>query len=255
MSSQGTRLCLSSLGILLVSTMGVSTTPAFAGHHPDVKIRIIQRSGAPATVTVGTGSVYQLQTTGSAAHFVLGAAPVSYSAAPVTYSAAPVTYSAAPLTYSAAPVTFAAAPTSGAASPTASGGQILVPVTTSSGSSTGAAAPSSDDMVDVQIGSTPGRIPRSALNALAKENGESARAPGGSATTQAAPSTGQQYYIVAAPSTSTSQAAPNVQAAPIQFLMQAAPPVLQMQAATMQVQTQPAQGTTFIIINRKLWCP
>jgi len=210
--------------------MGVSTTPAFAGHHPDVTIRI----GAPATVTVGTGSVYQLQTTGSAAPVVLGAAPVSYSAALVTYSAAPVTYSAAPLTYSAAPVTFAAAPTS-----------------------TGAAAPSSDDMVDVQIGSTKGRIPRSALNALAKENGESARAPGGGATTQAAPtSTGQLYYIVAAPSTSTSQSAPNVQAAPVQFQMQAAPQVLQMQAATTQVQAQPAQGTTIIIINnRKLWCP
>jgi hypothetical protein len=270
MSSQGTGLRLNALVRVIVIATGVSTTPALAGHHPDVRIRIIQRSGVPAAVTVVPGTIAQVPAAGSASPVVVGAAPVSYgaaqvlySAAPVTYNAAPVTYTAAPVAYNAAPVSYSAAPVtytvapaatasapaSAAAAPSAGGQFILVAAPASSGSSTASAAPSSDDMVEVQLGSAKARVPRSVLSPT---NNNSARAPGVVANTAAAPAAGQQFYLVAAPATNVA-AAPITQAAPTQVLqLQAAPQVLQLQAATTQLQTQPAQGTAIIV--KKRWC-
>jgi hypothetical protein len=269
MLSQGTRLW-NRLGIVLIVATGVSNSAVFAGGHPDVKIRIIQRSGAPTVVTIAGGTVVQTGTAGSAAPVLVGAAPAAYSAAPVTYSAAPVSYSAAPVSYSAAPVSYsaapvtytmapgsyAAAPASAAAAPSATGGQyMLVAAPAGSGSSTGSAAPSSDDMVDVVIGSAKGRIPRSALTALGAGNVTAARAPSASPSApQAAPATGQQFYLVAAPTTgSTGQAAPTTQASPTQVQVQAAPTLVQVQAGPTQVQPQQTQGATIIVVRRR-WC-
>ncbi len=75
MLSQRTVLRVSALAGLAVIATGVSTTPAFAGGHtPDVRIRIVQRAGAPATVMIVPGAVAQAPAVGAAAPVVFARA-------------------------------------------------------------------------------------------------------------------------------------------------------------------------------------
>ena len=201
--------CFSFLGLAMAVTVGTAC-PAVAGHHPDVKIKIVQYGGYPTTATVTTGAASPLQVfTGSAAPVMLNAAPVMLNAAPTTFS---------------------------------SGTYLLAPSATNGGSLSGSAAPSSSsgDKIKVTIGSATGLVDRSSLATLLKETGEAAgtaRAPGGSDNAQAAPATNQQQiYLIAAPQ---AQAAPTqqiqVQAAPAQVQFLAAPAQVQMLAAPSQI--------------------
>jgi hypothetical protein len=222
---------------LALAATAAMASPAQAFHKADVRIRIVQRGGAPIQATVTTGTGQQIVIGGvSAAPVSYNAAPVTLNAAPVTYSAAPVTYSAAPVSYNAAPVTLNAAPAAASAAPAASPGSFILVPASATGTSGASASPGTGGTVQFVV--RKGEVSAESTNAAALEKYEKAArqaaASDSTPSASASASASTQYYILA----------PVASASPVQ----ANPGQVQVQASATQV---PATSTSIIVIQGK----